>query len=99
MEGGGGAGWPRERTTSLYYKKGAGRAQGGPKDVYRADGLFMAREVSSSAWCSTCICELRAIENHCCPGVIDTGAMAPVTSPCRSGYIGGLVCHYGGRND
>lgn len=40
-----------------------------------------------------------ARENHCCPGVMETGAMAPVTSPCRSGYIGGLVCHYGGRND
>lgn len=36
-----------------------------------------------------------ARENHCCAGVIDTRAMAPVTSPCRSGYIGGLACHRG----
>lgn len=88
---GGGAGWPRERTTSLYYKK----MLVGSRESTRMSG---ERTVDGAGGFQLCLVQhlhmrTEARGNHCCPGVMDTGAMAPVTSPCRSGYIGGLVCH------
>lgn len=59
----------------------------------------MVREVSSICLVQHLHMRTEAVGNHYCAGVIDTGAMAPVTSPCRSGYIGGLACHYGGENE
>lgn len=82
---------------SLYYKK----MLVGPREGQR---MSRERTVDGAGGFQLCLVQrlhmrTEARGNHCCPGVIDTGAMAPVTSPCRSGYIGGLVCLYGWRND